>query len=126
MSLFLDGFIAVIVELSAARGLNQPRPAPADRGWTAIRIRICRCEGLPPGRADNHERAANRGRLRRTVRRSTSSCPPQIPLSMPFCSAQSKHSTRTGHSAQTRLACSTCVRAGPLSPHREEKLRVPV
>jgi len=31
-----------------------------------------------------------------------------------------------GQSAQTRLACSTCVRAGPLSPHRQEKLRVHV
>jgi len=87
-----------------------------DRSCTATRIGICRCEGLPGDGPTTLRRAAYRDRLRRRVRLSTCAAHPRSRCRC-HSESQSKHSTRTGHSVQTRLTCSTYVcEPGPCRP----------
>jgi hypothetical protein len=53
---------------------------------------------------------------RRSLRRSSSVSPPQIPWFCPVLSAKRRHACRTGHRAQTALAAAIWSSAGPAEP----------
>ena len=90
----------------------------ASFSWVAPPRSLASQIQLFPGFAtpEGYSRRCLASQTLRSLRRSSSVVPPQMPASWLVASANSMHSSRTGQAAQMRRAVSICSSAGPLLP----------